>query len=124
MNTDFSDAGDDILIEFKEFNIKEKGGIGWDQSWNATGTVCVIWGAREFGTLPFAHLGHTLVPRWNMTTNIHVCFKKQRYTNTMYMYTYSTNYDFVTIWVAGTCVLPWLDAIKIAIDLFRNKSLP
>ena len=39
-------------------------------------------------------------------------------------YTYNTNCDQFTPWVASNCDLPWLDAIKIATDLSQNKSLP
>ena len=50
------------ILEIKQFNIKDKSRIWWNESGEATWTVGIVWRTGQFCSLALCHLNNTFIP--------------------------------------------------------------
>lgn len=44
------------LFQFEKFNVECQNGIGWNHTWMAPATICIVWGTDQFGAFTNGHL--------------------------------------------------------------------
>ena len=58
-----------FALKIEQLDVKDKCGVGWNEPWETTWPIGIIWRAGQFGALSLGHLGDALVPAFDHLAN-------------------------------------------------------